>query len=167
MHLSPLAGRAMLLLGLAAVSCCGPHTVDPRPNIPVGETPPQSIMVENATGAKLVLLPRPGSPGTPPLTLAPGAKHELGFVLTDEENQSPNQEHELILNEAKSSPYFVQKDTDLQLRTRFAGETGEDPLRIEVGPCLLSPAAGNKKYPLRVTGPPDAGIPSLDLCPDD
>lgn len=165
--LSALACRATLLLGLGALSCCGPHPVDPRPNIRVGDTPPQSIVLENATRAKLVLMPRPGSPGTAPLTLAPGAKQELAFVLTDEQNQSPNQEHELILNEAKSSPYITQTDADLQLLTRFGGDTTKQPIRIEVGRCLLDTGTRDAKHPLRVTGPPDAGVPSLDLCPKD
>jgi len=162
-----IAQRGMLLLSLTALSCCGPHSVDQRRNDPVGESPEQSIVLENATGAKLVLMPRPGQPGAKPLTLAPGGKQELPFILTDEENQSPNREHELILNEAKSSPYLVQKDTDLQVLARFGAETSRDTIRIEVGRCVLADANRGKQYPLRLKERPEAGIPSLDLCPDD
>lgn len=159
-----------LLAAASATLCNCPifdKKVDTRINIPVGETPPQSIIFENATRSRIVLIPSSDSSGTARVTIGPGEKRDLPFIITDEENQNVNRDRELILDVKKSSPFFTQPDEDLQLLARFGKETSDTPIRIEIGRCLLKADAKGKKYLLRVQEPPEAGLAYLDLCGDD
>ena len=143
--------------------CKTPHPVDERPNECLRKTENQSLVVANDTAKPLTLLPRQDASAEPPVTIPPGGKFTLPFILCDEVNKSASAEHEIVL-QAGSSSYLALSEIDLKLRAKFNGGT-EKEIRVGTGDCLFEASANGKAHELHLKRPPLPGVPSMRLCP--
>jgi hypothetical protein len=166
-----LRQRAALFIALALVGAsstgCVSHNppVKPIPNVTVGQTTGEALLVSNATAAPLILLPSQLHPSDPEISLAPGESKKLEFALTEEQNQGDTAVSEVILDDKHSSHYLRQPETDLVIRARFgAGRIKE--IRIAIGRCLLHERVPPAGHPVKVDHVPTAGVPFLRLCPE-
>ena len=153
---------AGLALGLVTVSCA--HTVDVRPNTPVGGDTAQTVILVNDTAAPVTVMPALASSGKPPLIVQPTEKSRLDFTVRLEENASAGHEKEVVLVPEKSSPYVTQSAIDLLMKARFGtGPAWE--IRVRLGKCLFGPAPAAPTHELHLKKPPLSGVPALQLCP--
>ena len=159
------------LIALALIFAGSPGCVSqnpppkPNPNIPVGHTTGEALLVSNATGAPLILLPSQLHFSDPEVTLAPGQSKRLDFALTEEQNKGDKNVSELVLDDLHSSHYLRQPETDLVLRARF-GSSRTKEIRIAIGQCLLHEQAPPAGHPVKVDRMPSPGIPFVRLCPE-
>lgn len=153
---------AGLALGLLTVSCA--HTVDVRPNTPVGGDMAQILVLVNDTATPLTVMPALPSSTKPPLVVPPAGKSRLDFTVRLEENASAGHEKEVVLVPEKSSPYVTQSAIDLLMKARF--ETGPArEIRVRLGKCLFGPVPAEPTHELHLKKPPLSGVPALQLCP--
>jgi hypothetical protein len=152
---------AGLALGLLITSCA--HSVDVRPNTPVGSDVAQTLVLANDTANPLAVMPSlPGS-AKPPLTLQPNEETRLEFTIRLEENKSAGREKEVALVPEKSSPYVSQSGIDLLMKARFGNGPARE-IRVRLGKCLF-PAPAERTRELHLKKPPLSGVPALQLCP--
>ncbi|HEX2751116.1 MAG TPA: hypothetical protein VHM91_24115 [Verrucomicrobiales bacterium] len=155
--------RFTLLSAVLILTGCK-TVVDPRPNECLRKTENQSLVIANDTANPLTLLPRQdASAEVPALTVPPGGRTTLPFILCDEVNKSASGEHEIVLQDG-SSPYLVLSDIDLKLRARFNGGA-EKEIRVGTGDCLFEASANGKAHELHLKRPPLPGVPPMRLCP--
>lgn len=161
---SPLIALALVCAG--STGCVNQNPpIKPIPNVTVGHTTGEALLVSNATAAPLVLLPSQLHAADPEVTLAPGQFRRLEFALTEEKNKGDNIVSELVFDDEHSSHYLRQPETDLVLRVRFgAGRTKE--IRVTIGQCLLHEQAPAGGHPVKVDRLPLPGIPLVRLCPE-
>jgi hypothetical protein len=158
-------GLALFLGGLSACVSQNPP-VTPIPNVTIGRTVGESLLVMNATTAPLTLLPGPEHPNLPEITLSPGQSTGLDFSLTQEQNKGDTVVSELVLDAEHSSPYVQQPATDLIIRARFGSSRATKSIPIAIGLCLFDEPVERRKHAVRIDKPPTAGIPFLQLCPE-
>ena len=153
---------AGLVLGLLAVSCA--HSVDVRPNTPVGADLAQTLVLANDTANPLTVMPSLPGNGKPPLVLQPNEETRLSFTVRLEENASEAHEKEVALVPEKSSPYVTQSAIDLLMKARFGTGPARE-IRVRLGKCLFDPAPAERTHELHLKKPPLSGVPALRLCP--
>lgn len=153
---------AGLALGLLTVSCA--HTVDPRPNTPVGGDIAQTLDLVNDTATPLTVMPALSSSTKPPLVVQPSEKSRLEFTVRLEENASAGHEKEVVLVPEKSSPYVTQSAIDLLVKARFGTGPARE-IRVRLGKCLFGSAPAESTHELHLKKPPLSGVPALQLCP--
>jgi len=159
LHTRTIAGLA---LGLLLASCA--HSVDVRPNTPVGSDVAQTLVLANDTATPLTVMPALSTSGKQPLVLQPAEKSRLDFTVRLEENASPGHEKEVVLVPEKSSPYVTQSAIDLLMKARFGAGPARE-IRVRLGKCLVDPVPVERTHELRLKKPPLSGVPSLQLCP--
>jgi hypothetical protein len=152
---------AGLALGLLTVSCA--HTVDVRPNTPVGGDIAQTLVLVNDTATPLTVMPALASSTKPPLVVQPAEKSRLDFTVRLEENASAGHEKEVVLVPDKSSAYVTQSAIDLLMKARFGTGPARE-IRVRLGKCLLGPAPAEPTHELHLKKPPLSGVPALQLC---
>lgn len=160
---SPLIALLLLCAGPAGCIKQNPP-IKPKPNVTVGQTTGEALLVSNATAAPLTLLPSQLHPAEPEITLPPGQSKRLDFAVTEEKNVGNNAVSEIILAEG-SSRYLRQPANDLILRARFGSGRAKE-IRIAIGKCLLGRKPPPGGHPVRVDRLPSPGIPFVRLCPE-
>jgi hypothetical protein len=151
---SPLIALTLVLAFAGSTGCVSHNpSVKPIPNITVGHTTGEALLVRNATAAPLILLPSQLHAAEPEVVLAPGQSKRLEFALTEEQNKDDPKVSEIVLDEKNSSHYLRQPDTDLVLRARFGSARARKEIRIGIGQCLLHAQAPTGGYPVPVGSP--------------
>jgi hypothetical protein len=153
---------AGLASGLLLTSCA--HSVDVRPNTPVGSDIAQTLVLANDTATPLTVMPALSPSGKPPLVIQPAEKSRFDFTVRLEENASPGHEKEVVLLPEKSSAYVTQSAIDLLVKARFGSGPARE-IRVRLGKCLVDPVPAERTHELHLKKPPLSGVPALQLCP--
>jgi hypothetical protein len=157
---------ALVLICTGPAGCINQNPpIKTTPNVVIGQTTGEALLVSNATAAPLTLLPSQLHPTDPEITLAPGQSKRLEFAVTEEKNVGDNAVSEIVLDDKKSSHYLRQPENDLVVRARFPSGRAKE-IRVAIGKCLLGEKPPLDGHPVRVDRVPSPGIPFVRLCPE-